>query len=429
MSPRRSALRAGALALAFLAAPRAEALQPLDAFLQSARTASPDNQEARAGTAAARAQASVATGRLLPGLSLHGTYARNQYEVLEPLGGGVSLTLLPQDQLDAYAALNVTLFDAASFVRARAAEGSSRAAQEAERDAALRVESAVAQAWYQVVADVGLVDASRRALEVARANQALTEHQRAAGAVAGLDLDRARAEVERQVQQLASAELGLALDARSLTSLSGLPPELPAAPRLEDDLHPEAPLETFAPADAALPALASAVEARRAQEQQARAQQLTLVPTLTGSLTEHGTNAPALVPGHDWSYQGLLALSWSFDFTTLPAIRAEQARLDQAVAREARTRLAAHDAIHRAWNTVQTDLARSRSARAQSEVSARAADLARDRYRVGASTQLDLLQAQRDAFAAEVNAIQADADLVNARAQLRLAAGRSLLDR
>jgi len=39
------------------------------------------------------------------------------------------------------------------------------------------------------------------------------------------------------------------------------------------------------------------------------------------------------------------------------------------------------------------------------------------------------LQAQRDAFAAEVARIQADADLVNARAQLRLAAGKSLLER
>jgi outer membrane protein TolC len=320
------------------------------------------------------------------------------------------------------------LIDAASSVRARAARTSARAAEDSEKDAALQVESAVAQAWYQVAADVGLVDASRRALEVARANLALTEHQRAAGAVAGLDLDRARAEVERQVQQLASADLALALDARALASRSGLAPELAGAPRLPDDLHPEPPLETFVPADAALPALAAAGEARRAQEEQARAQRLTLVPTLVGGVGEHRTNAPGLL-GHDWSYQALLALSWSFDFSTLPAIRAEEARVAAAVAREERTRLAVHDAIHRAWNTVQTDLARSRSARAQAQVSARAADLARDRYRVGAGTQLDLLQAQRDAFAAEVNGIQADADLANARAQLSLAAGRSLLDR
>jgi outer membrane protein TolC len=422
MSSSRSVVFAGAVAAALLAAPRAQALQPLEEFLQSARTTSPDNREARGNSELSRAESSAATGRLLPGVALRGTYARNQYATQSG-----PLTLTPIDEIDAYAVLTVPLFDAASFVRARAASGNARAAQESEKDAALQVESGVAQAWYQVVADVGLVEASRRALDVARTNLTLTEHQRAAGSVAGLDLDRARAEVERQVQQLAGAELGLRLDARSLASRSGLAPDLGASPRLADDLHEEAPLEEFVPADAALPALAAAAEARRAQGEQARAQRLTLVPVLTGSLTEHGSNAPGLL-GHDWSYQGLLALSWSFDFTTLPSIRAEDARLAVATAREERTRLAVHDAIHRAWNTVHTDIARSRSARAQLEVSTRAADLARERYRVGAGTQLDLLQAQRDAFAAEVNAIQADADLVNARAQLRLAAGRTLLE-
>jgi len=45
----------------------------------------------------------------------------------------------------------------------------------------------------------------------------------------------------------------------------------------------------------------------------------------------------------------------------------------------------------------------------------------------GTITQLDLLQAQRDAFNSEVSRIQADADLINARVQLRLSAGGSLL--
>jgi outer membrane protein TolC len=57
-----------------------------------------------------------------------------------------------------------------------------------------------------------------------------------------------------------------------------------------------------------------------------------------------------------------------------------------------------------------------------------AAAQARSRYAVGNIAQLDLLQAQRDAFIADVNRIQADADLANARAQLRLASGRSLVE-
>ena len=41
------------------------------------------------------------------------------------------------------------------------------------------------------------------------------------------------------------------------------------------------------------------------------------------------------------------------------------------------------------------------------------------------ASQLDLIQADRDAFAAEAARIQSDADLLNARLQLRIAAGAS----
>ena len=81
------------------------------------------------------------------------------------------------------------------------------------------------------------------------------------------------------------------------------------------------------------------------------------------------------------------------------------------------------DGIFRAWSTIEADIVRSRSARTQAAVAARAADVARTRYRSGVGTQLELIQADRDAFAAEAGRIQADADLLNARRQLRLLSG------
>jgi outer membrane protein TolC len=83
------------------------------------------------------------------------------------------------------------------------------------------------------------------------------------------------------------------------------------------------------------------------------------------------------------------------------------------------------DAIFQAWSTIDADIARCRSARAQEAVSTQAAEIARARYRSGVATQLDMIQADRDAFAAEAGRIQSDADLLNARLQLRLAAGRA----
>ena len=69
---------------ALAAAARASALQPLDAFLRGARTSGVDlaeaRAEARAATSQARAEATSALGRALPGVSLRGTYTRNEFE-------------------------------------------------------------------------------------------------------------------------------------------------------------------------------------------------------------------------------------------------------------------------------------------------------------------------------------------------------------
>lgn len=411
-----------------LAASPARALQPLETFLRGAAQTGPDNLEALANAEAQREQAQVALGRLLPGLSVRGSYSRNQYASEIPAGVLLPqpITITPRNQLDAVATVAVPLIDLSSWARLSAARDAAAAGKEQARAVMLATEAAVVQDYHQLLAELGLVEAAGRALEVSRTNLALTEERLRAGSVAGLEVDRARADLERQTQQLAAAELRRDVTARSLASRSGIAPSLePAAPP-SGDLQEEPSLETFQPPDLDLPPLAAAVRAQRAQEAQARAQRFTLVPSITGAFSERATNASGF-SGHELSYQGVVAVSWSFDLTTLPAIRAQDALSAAAAARAERTRRAARDAIFRSWSTVHTSIARSRSARAELEASARAAELARDRYAVGAATQLDLLQAQRDAFSADVARVQADADLANARAQLRIAAGQSLL--
>ncbi len=411
-------------------AAQASALQPLDEFLRGAGASSADNAEARAARRQLGAEANAALGRTLPRLSLRGAYTRNEFETrlsFPDAGGGTTeVTLTPRDQLDGTATLEVPLVDLSSFSRVAAARTSAKASLRQEAATELRVQSLVSQDYHQLVANVALVDASRRALEVAQAGLRIADERHRAGAVALLDVDRARAEVERNVQQVANADLEVSLVARSLQSLTGVPPELDGRVTLADDLREEPPLERFQVPDEQLPALAAAIQSRVASEQQARAQRLSLVPSLGASVTERTTNAEGL-GGRDAWWQAVVGLTWSFDLTTLAGIRAQQAAADGARAREHRARLAARDEIHDGWMRVRTNIARSRSARVQAEVSARAASLAFDRYEVGEATQLDLLQAQRDAFAADAARIQADADLVNSRAQLRIAAGQSLL--
>ncbi|WP_224362311.1 TolC family protein [Hyalangium versicolor] len=416
--------------LSALALPRgAWALQPLEAFVSAAREGSPDNLEAQAGALQQQAQADVALGRTLPGLSARGTYTRNQYATeislpLDPTAPPATITITPHNQLDATFTLSVPLVDLASFQRVSAARTSAEASAHQVDATALQVEANVVQGYYQLLANSALVEAAQRALEVARASLRLSEERFSAGSAPALEVDRAKAEVERQTQQLTSAQLQEALAVRSLQSATGLTPELTGSPApLGDDLHEEPPLESFVPGDPALPQLAVAQANTRAAEKQARAQRLTLIPSLSASVTERLTNAAGF-SGRSSSYQAMVNLNWSLDMTTFANIRAQDAGVSAAQAREERTRRAAHDSIHRTWRQVQASLARSRSARAEQDASAHAADRAKDRYEVGSATQLELLQAQRDAFSAEVSRIQADADLANARLQLRIASGQ-----
>ena len=114
------------LAAVTLVAESAHALQPIEVFLEAARKTNPDTREARANTDTARAQSMVSVGRLLPGLSLRGTYSRNQYEtaVTLPGSGGSSqtVTITPYDQFDGVATITVPLVNLADHWRADAGD-------------------------------------------------------------------------------------------------------------------------------------------------------------------------------------------------------------------------------------------------------------------------------------------------------------------
>jgi outer membrane protein TolC len=406
------------------------ALQPVETFIAGARQRNPDELEARANLSQQEAQATSTLGRVLPGIGARGSYSRNQYssivDIAPPGQPAQPVTLVPRDQWDGSATLTVPLIDLAGFRRVGAANATAQAAAHQLDATRLQVEGQVVQDYYQVVANLALVAASSTALDVSREGLRLARARYQAGTAAALDVDRAVADVEQQVQQLAAAELQVALAARALESTSSVKPDVSTVAPLSDDLHPEPELSTFETGLAGLPAVAAASASTRAAEKQADAQRLTLAPLIAGTFTERGTNAAGF-SGRNWSYQGALTATWSFDLSTVADIRVQDAAADAARARELRARLSAGDAIHREWNTVVAGIARSRSARAGREAAAHASAQARERYRAGTITQLDLLQAQRDAFNAEVSRIQADADLVNARVQLRLSSGHSLL--
>jgi len=238
------------------------ALQPVEAFVVGARQRNPDELEARANLSQQQAQADSTLGRVLPGVTARGSYTRNQYgsqiDIAQPGQPPQAVTLVPRDQWDGTATLNVPLIDLAGFRRVSAAKTSAQASAHQLESTRLQVEGQVVQGYYQLVANIALVAASRSALDVSREGLRLAQARYQAGTAAALEVDRARADVEQQFQQLAAAELQVALAARALESASSVTPDLSATVPLSDDLRPEPELGTFETGLAGIAAVSAA---------------------------------------------------------------------------------------------------------------------------------------------------------------------------
>jgi outer membrane protein len=209
--------------------------------------------------------------------------------------------------------------------------------------------------------------------------------------------------------------------------LSGLSPDA-AEGFPEDDLHAEGTLGNWLSLAANTPGQRVAQKLGEAADQNRKAASRALLPTLSGSAQERLTNATGF-NGRNSAYTLQLVLAWRLDYGTLAGSDAQSAALEVQRVRVERTRRAAEDAAFEAFRRVEAGVAKSRAASAQAKAASRAAELSTDRYQAGVATQLDVTQAQREAFLAAAAKIQADADLAFARASLRLASGVPVSDK
>ena len=171
--------------------------------------------------------------------------------------------------------------------------------------------------------------------------------------------------------------------------------------------------------------VAAELEAKAQNQLVAQAKRL-LFPALSATAQERLTNATGFA-GKNAIFTAGLTLTWRLDLSVLAQADAQRAVLAADEVRVDRTERAQADDVYTAWSLVIAEIAACRAARAEAEANQLAARLAKDKYGAGTALQLDVLQADRQAFASEVARIQADADLKYARAALRLAAGQSLV--
>ena len=422
-----------------LAPSKGSGLQSLNDFLRHAKEHNFDNREARALALQRAHEASEAWARLFPSLSLQADNIRNQYlgaaniPTGEPAAGGILPTrqviITPTNQWDASISATLPLVDLASWADIGAASAN-RQAQEARVEATeLDVQKTVARTYYQFIGAIAVGRAARRTLAAAEDNARYIGTRTRAGLVLDLDLKRSLAEVERDRQAIEDADYSTITLRRSLETLTGLRVEDDStsfsSDLLEDSLREESSLAEWMANLEKLPSVKAALHDQEAADYAASRAQDALYPSLSLQFTETATNAVGF--GESPYHSVRLLASWKLDLSSSNSAKAQAAAAEATSARYDRARSAAADIVFNDWQAVRTQMAKSRAARSSLDASRAALSVARENYSSGKATFLEVVQAERDAFSAEVTDIQALADLASARAILRLSAGQSLV--
>lgn len=363
---------------------------------------------------------------LFPSLSASAGWTHNQYNAeitLNPVTGEKAV-IIPYDQFDATLRFDLPLIDVQRWFRmstAGAAEASAELRELVTRDAVRRQ---VVGSFYGYAASLAVMESAKKSSTVAAEQLKLMEIRASVGTVTELDLLRARAEVARTRQVVADTVSLVATSRRTVRTLTGLePPE--ALPLPVDDVTPSASLAEMEARIEELPAVKAADKDAQAAGTVATASKLALVPTVGAQFTQRFTNATGFA-GKAASYNAGINLTWRLDVPTFMGMQAQSANEQAALLLGDRTRLQARDQINSDWQRLQAALIKIEAATAQVEAARRATQVARDRYNAGAATQVDVIQAERDVFSAEVSQIQARTELATARASLRISSALPL---
>lgn len=407
------------------AAPSAGA-PTLSALLASAEQRNFDRRISREQQARAAAELKQAWSTLFPGLSVSAGWTHNQFASEIPAGtfGPDAISISPQDQVDVAFRIDLPLVDTQRWMRISAAETAEQGAQERATLGRDQVRRGVAAGWYTYAAALALRGSAERAVKVAEEQLKLQEIRARTGAATELELLRARAELQRNTQSVADATRLVAISRRTLTTLTGLDPgdaaQLPAV----DARAPE-PLESLEAGVDVLPSVRAAVLDVEAADKQVKASKLALVPTLGAQFTERLSNATGFT-GEVGAFTLGVNLAWRLDAPTVLAMDVQA--INAATARVAleKAQQAARDQVSSDWHTLRAALVKVQAVQAQVEAAERARKVAATRYEVGASTQLEVIQADRDLFGAEAQQIQAQSELASARFALRVSAGQPL---
>jgi outer membrane protein TolC len=352
----------------------------------------------------------------LPFLTANATYTRLDNDRL--LSGR---TLAAKNQLSANLTLAVPLLAPQRWAQWSQATANLKTAEASNQDVSRTLALAVARAYLAVVSQKRVVDINARALSTDRAHYDYT-HTRLVGGVGN------RVDDVRAAQQVASDEAQLE------TSYTGLARSREALAVLVGEAQP---VDVYD--DVALASTSTDPEAAIAQRQDVAAAKARLqvaekvkseswtdyTPSLVGQFIPFYQN-PSSLTTPETGWQALLVLSFPL---VEGGLRRGQSRERAALVAEARSQY--EGLLRQTRSDIRVAVEEIRRADQAAQSAARAAKLAREAlgladlaYRAGATTNLEVIDAERRARDADTAAVIADDNARQARLDLLAAAGQ-----
>jgi NodT family efflux transporter outer membrane factor (OMF) lipoprotein len=314
--------------------------------------------------------------------------------------------------------LSVSSFELDLFGRVRnlsqAALAQYLATEEARKSAQISLVSSVANVYLQLLADEELLAITRQTLGTRQESLRLTQLRFDNGVTSRFELQQARSLVETALATLAAQQRQRAQDLNLLTLLVGtpVPDTVPAGATLATTELPDLPAGLPSSLLENRPDIRSAEQQLIAANANIGAARANFFPriTLTGSVGSASTELSGLFKSgsYGWSFapQAILPI---FDYGRNTAVLGSaRAQRDIAVAQYERSIQQAFREVADALAGQSTFSEQLRAQRAVAEAEADRFNLADLRYRNGAASYLELLDAQRALFQAQQEAVQAN---------------------
>lgn len=417
--------------IALVCASAALALLPAQALAQggpprvslaeaTARAAARSPSARAAELQVARADALVRQARAasLPTLTANAVYTRLDSD--RALGDRV---FSPANQLNANLQLTVPVFAPRAWGQWRRAEDQAGVTRAATADVRRQLGQAVGRAYLAVVTQRRVLQINVRARDAAKAHFDFA-HQRLAGGV-GNKIDEVRAEQALAASEalIEGARAGLSRAQEALGVATGEDGPLDA----EDDPRlSEAPALPQALGDTQRRADVSAQEVRvRAAERAVKDEWREYMPLLSLVATPFYQEPPTAVqPRTGWQAQLVLSVPLFDGGARYGVIREREVALAEAREATTATLRQARAEVRTAWDGMLRADAALASARRAAQLAHQALDLAEQAYRAGATTNIEVIDAERRAADADTQAAMAEDSARQARLDLLLASGR-----